>query len=374
MRGRSWLATPNSGMKNFYSRIVDLLEAKRTLALATVVEAEGSAPQKAGVSALFSEKGPILGTIGGGLVEARVQAQAPPAIKKGRSTISEMTLEDEIYESEGAICGGRVVILLDGRPGRDREAFRSLKNSLSGRRPGIMATLIEGPYSEEMIVSRHWLEKDSGTVGIQGSAAHLFATEIQEMFSETIVTQTKLVKKKSPSTPKENWIFLERQSPLPRLVIAGAGHIGQAVAHLASLLDFEVTVIDDRPDFANSERFPEADSIIVDDIGRAMLDFPLDPESSVVIVTRGHAKDAEALRSCIGRKAVYIGMIGSARKVALMRGSFIQNGWATPAEFDRVRAPIGLAIGSKSVEEIAVSIAAELILTRSRTREKERKG
>jgi xanthine dehydrogenase accessory factor len=374
MRGRSRLATPNSEMKNFYSRIVDLLEAKKTLALATVVEAEGSAPQKAGVSALFSEKRPILGTIGGGLVEARIQAQARPAIKKGRSTISEMMLEDEIYESDGAICGGRVVILLDGRPGRDRETFKSLKNSLSRRRPGILATLIEGPYSEDLAVSRYWLEKDREKAETQASAPPLFWPEIQEMFAGTIVIQTKLVKKKSPATRKDNWIFLERQSPLPRLAIAGAGHVGQAVAHLASLLDFEVTVIDDRPDYANPKRFPEADSIIVEDIGRAVLDFPLDTESYVVIVTRGHAKDAEALRSCIGRKVAYIGMIGSARKVALMRDSFIKNGWATPDEFDRVRAPIGLAIGSKSVEEIAVSIAAELVLARSRRREDERKG
>ncbi len=361
-------------MKNFYGRIGDRLEAKSELALATIIEAEGSAPQKAGASALLSENGLLLGTIGGGLVEARIQVETRQAINSGRPSISDMTLEDEIYEADGAICGGRVVILLDGRPGRDRETFKALKSSISLRHPGILATLIEAPHAQELVVSRYWLEKDRETVEIQAPALCLFNAEIRDMFAETIVTQTKLVKKTSPATRKENWVFLERQSPLPRLVIAGAGHIGQAVAHLAGLLDFEVTVIDDRPDYANPERFPEADSIIVNDIGSAILDFPVDSESYVVIVTRGHAKDADALRSSIGRKAAYIGMIGSARKVALMKDAFIGNGWASREELDRVRAPIGLAIGSKTVEEIAVSIAAELILARSRSREKEREG
>ncbi len=180
--------------------------------------------------------------------------------------------------------------------------------------------------------------------------------------------QPRLVKKVLPEDGQEIWAFLEPQAPLPRLVIAGAGHIGQALSGLGSLLDFEVTVIDDRSDFASRDRFPEADALIVEDIGRAIQELPLGPDSYVVIVTRGHARDADALRASIGRGAAYIGMIGSKRKVALMRENFVRNGWAKESDLDLVHSPVGLQIGSKTVGEIAVSIAAELVLVRSRAR------
>jgi xanthine dehydrogenase accessory factor len=152
---------------------------------------------------------------------------------------------------------------------------------------------------------------------------------------------------------------------LPRLVIAGAGHVGKALAHLGNLLDFEVMVIDDRPEFASQENVPDADGIVVGDIASAVKEIPDSPENYFVIVTRGHRNDAEALRAALGRGAAYVGMIGSRTKVDLMRREFLDKGWATEEEWGRVRAPIGLEIGSKTVEEIAVSIAAELVRVRA---------
>ena len=136
------------------------------------------------------------------------------------------------------------------------------------------------------------------------------------------------------------------------------------MCHLGSLLDFEVTVIDDRPEFANRERLPDADTIIVDDIGEAMRAVPISDDTYIVIVTRGHEKDADALRQCINSEAAYVGMIGSARKIKLMREKFLEEGWATSAQWNRIHAPIGVEIQSKTVQEIAVSIAAQLVLAR----------
>ena len=140
----------------------------------------------------------------------------------------------------------------------------------------------------------------------------------------------------------------------------------------ASLLDFSVTVIDDRPEFANAENVPEADEIVVGDIGEAIRRIEDSPENYFVIVTRGHQKDGEALRAAIGRPAAYIGMIGSRRKIEIMHCEFLESGWATAEEWDKVHAPIGIEIGSKTVEEIAVSIAAELVLVRSKRKERGR--
>jgi xanthine dehydrogenase accessory factor len=153
------------------------------------------------------------------------------------------------------------------------------------------------------------------------------------------------------------------------MLIAGAGHLGQALARQADWLGFEVTVIDDRAEFACRERFREGAALIVGDIGRAVREFPISTDTYVIIVTRGHGHDAEALRACIHSSAAYIGMIGSRNKVALMREHFLREGWASSEEWDRIHAPIGLKIGSRTVEEIAVSIAAELTQVRSRIRE-----
>ena len=159
--------------------------------------------------------------------------------------------------------------------------------------------------------------------------------------------------------------FVEPVRPLPRLIVAGAGHIGRAVARLGRLLDFSVTVIDDRAEFANAANVPDAAEIVVGGIGESVRAVGDAPDNYFVIVTRGHSKDAEALRAALGRPAAYVGMIGSRTKIGLMRREFLESGWATAEEWDRVRAPIGLDIGSKTVEEIAVSIAAELVRVRA---------
>ena len=148
------------------------------------------------------------------------------------------------------------------------------------------------------------------------------------------------------------------------LLIVGGGHVGQAVAAQASVVDFEVTVLDDRPEFTAPDLFPEGVATRCGTIAQEVAGFPFSPDTCVVIVTRSHRCDAEALAACLRQPAAYLGMIGSRRKVALMRQDFIESGKATAAEFDRVYAPIGLDIGSVTVPEIAASIVAQLIAVR----------
>ena len=159
-------------------------------------------------------------------------------------------------------------------------------------------------------------------------------------------------------------IYLEPVFPLPRLIIAGAGHIGKAVSHQGKLLGFEVTVIDDRAEFANPVNLPDADNIIVKDIGEAMREISKDKNTFIVIVTRGHGHDADALKPCIGSPAAYVGMMGSRVKVAKVHEEFIARGWATEEQWKKIFTPIGLDIDSKTIEEIAVSIAAQLVMVR----------
>jgi xanthine dehydrogenase accessory factor len=158
-------------------------------------------------------------------------------------------------------------------------------------------------------------------------------------------------------------VYLEVVEAKPVFLVVGGGHIGRSLAKLADFLDFHVAVIDDREEFANSERIPEADEVICDDYDAALDRFRIDANTSIVMVTRGHKQDELALRHCIGRGAGYVGMIGSKRRTATVLEHLAAEGF-DPAELARVRTPIGLDIGAETPEEIAISIMAEVIQLR----------
>jgi xanthine dehydrogenase accessory factor len=153
--------------------------------------------------------------------------------------------------------------------------------------------------------------------------------------------------------------------PYPTLLIFGAGHVAQPLAQMAALAGFRVIVVDDREEFANRERFPTADEVVVAEVAEAFGRAHVDEESYVVAVTRGHVMDEEVVAQALGTPARYIGMIGSRRKVAAVRERLRGRGFGE-ADLDRIHAPIGLDIGADTVEEIAVSIVAELVQERRR--------
>jgi xanthine dehydrogenase accessory factor len=159
-------------------------------------------------------------------------------------------------------------------------------------------------------------------------------------------------------------VLVEAVVPRPRLLIVGGGHVGQAVAAQASLVGFDIAVIDDREQFTRPAQFPAGSDLRCGVIGQQLTSASIDTDTYVVIVTRGHQHDADALAACLHSPAAYVGMIGSRRKVALMRQGFLDCGRVTAAEFDRVFAPIGLDIGAVTVPEIAISIVAQLIAVR----------
>ena len=329
-------------MKYSFPKIVETLAAGRGLVAATIVEAEGSTPQVPGATAVFSAAGLVAGTVGGGLLEARVEAAAGQALGDGKARLLTVRLDADPADLEGAICGGSAVVLVDPGVGGDRAVFERALEGFRKRRPGRLVTEVRPGRGDSVTVVRRFEEEGAAAAGEPGGGAVRWMKG-----SDGRMT------------------FVVPVLPLPRLVIAGAGHVGRAVARLGAGLDFSVTVIDDRPEFANAAGVPEADEVVVGGIGETLTAREVGPDDFVVIVTRGHEKDAEALRAVIGRPAAYIGMIGSRRKVELMRREFLERGWATAGEWARVRAPIGLAIGSKTVEEIAVSIAAELVQVRA---------
>jgi xanthine dehydrogenase accessory factor len=348
-------------MKNVYARLLDELKNKR-LVLATIVATKGSSPQVPGVSALFSEKGLLTGTLGGGILEARAEEKALESLQTGKSCLARFELYADMTSEEEAICGGEAIILFDAEPADHKIILQKMVQSLKNRKPGILVTHIQMIGDKIQKVFRSWIEK----VEIFGEEAEKqnlpFREDIKQAFS---TGKPVFLFDRDTSVEEGKNVYLEPQFPFSHLVIAGAGHVGQAIAHIGHLLDFEVTVVDDRPEFANKDIVPEADHIIVKDIGKAIDEMPKTADTYIVIVTRGHSHDADALKACITSDVAYIGMIGSGRKIALIREKFIDQGWATAPQFDRVYTPIGIDIQSKTVQEIAISIAAELVQVRN---------
>ncbi|MGI5836680.1 MAG: XdhC family protein [Chloroflexota bacterium] len=160
-------------------------------------------------------------------------------------------------------------------------------------------------------------------------------------------------------------LFLETLVPSPTLLIAGGGHIALPLCSIGKTLGFSVAVVDDRPDFANKERFPEADKVISGNFGQVLRSFPINSGTYVVIVTRGHSNDEEALRAVIDSNAAYVGMIGSSRKVKTIMGNLRESG-IPEEQLDRVFSPIGLDIAAETPAEIALGILAEIVHLRRR--------
>jgi xanthine dehydrogenase accessory factor len=160
-------------------------------------------------------------------------------------------------------------------------------------------------------------------------------------------------------------VYIEIRRPVQELVVVGAGHIAQPLAHLGALLGFQVTVIDDRPEFATRERFPSAEKVIRADFSDPFRETPLHTRSHVLLVTRGHKYDYACLIRALQMDPppAYIGMIGSRRRVRATYVQLLEEGIAH-ALLDRIHAPVGLDVGAETPEEIAVAVAAELIMVR----------
>jgi xanthine dehydrogenase accessory factor len=156
-------------------------------------------------------------------------------------------------------------------------------------------------------------------------------------------------------------LFVEVQRRPPTLIIVGAGHVAQPLATLGKLIDFEVVVIDDRPQYANKKRFPQADRVIAAPFRPTLHAWPIDADTFIVLVTRGHSHDVECLLEVIDSPARYIGMIGSKRRVQAVFDLLEQEQGISREKFDQIHAPIGLDIGAESPAEIGVCIIAEII-------------
>lgn len=349
--------------KNIYTELPDLFKCNVPCVVATVTETYGSTPQKPGSTAIFTERGLIAGTIGGGAVELSVTNKSASAIQNGKSAYLRFNLENDISEHHAAICGGGMNVLLDASPEKNLSTFLAMEKSYRKRNSGVLLTIIKNNGKEKLQIDRIWITKENFQE-IALSVNPEIAKQVYESLNRPTRGDCRVIPLENDTGENEHFAFAETIVPQPRLLITGAGHVGRALSHLGKLLDFEVIVWDDRSDYANKENIPDADQIISGTIYDSLDNFPVDKNTYIVIVTPGHKNDAEVLKTFIGSEAGYIGMIGSRNKISQVREKFLSQGWTTPEQWSKIYTPIGLEIHSKTVQEIAISIAAQLVLIR----------
>lgn len=338
-----------------FHSIAELLAGGESLVLATIISRSGSAPRDVGSRMVVRQNATIVGTIGGGILEARVQELAKEVFGHGRSVLKKYVLTAADASQMGMVCGGQVQMLLQfldaSRPGH-LELYREIGAAIEGRKQAWLIT--EVPSADEVLeVTAQYLVRSDGTV--RGDFEPRAALDLT---SQAGGGQPELVSYQGKQ------YLLESLCHAGTVYIFGAGHVSQQLASLTNLVGFSTVVLDDRQEFANRERFPTAEEVIViDSFERALEGLEINADSYLVLVTRGHAHDNTVLRQALGTKAGYIGMIGSRRKRDAVYDALGREGF-TRQDFDRVFSPIGLAIGAETPEEIAVSIVAELIQVR----------
>jgi xanthine dehydrogenase accessory factor len=342
-------------MRDLVHHLIGALEEGRELIVCQVVETRGSTPQKAGSMMIIDPVGGQAGTLGGGCVENEVKQKAIQQIGGNSAAVHSFLLDHDYAWADGLICGGKMVVLTQpARGAAPLGYFHTLGQVIDEGRGFTEAIVIDAEQPGDTAVGTRFLVDGEGRARAAWPDAAL-----PERLIEWIVPPAERPK---PSV-HHGFAFLPHW-PRIRLIVVGAGHVGQAVASLAASADFDVWVVDDRHQYANRERFPTAQELLVGPIEQILGNLAITPNTYALIVTRGHGHDQEALHHLAPTPAAYVGLIGSRRKIRLIFESLREAG-ISDSDLERVAAPVGLEIGSQTVPEIAISIVAELIARRN---------
>ncbi|MBI2855416.1 MAG: XdhC family protein [Chloroflexi bacterium] len=338
----------------------NLLAKGEPFVIATVIDTKGSTPQKPGAKLLVRQDGSGVGTLGGGCVEGDIWFAAKMILSEGgESTVRDYLLNEDIAAREGLVCGGTMYFLID--PVREFGDLTSpvskIVDAYDGGSSIGQATLLKPSKSKGKVGDKLFLETNGAISGSLGDPQRNqeAATALRNLMDYGRV--------KSLRTQDGAQVFLEGYTTPASVVIAGGGHIGKSLAPLVKMLGLRLYVVDDRPEFANKVRFPQADGVVVAEYHEGLKQLDIRPNTAVIVATRGHREDDLALEAAARSPAGYVGLVGSRRKTILIYQELLKNG--LPLErIQAIHAPIGLDIGAKTPEEIAVSIVSEIVAFR----------
>ena len=378
-------------MRELYARMAELEREGRRFAVATVVRTIGSTPQVVGAKLLVDDLGRVSGTLGGGCVEGDAFEEAKRILAGGEASLREYELTEDLAWDTGLVCGGTMWIHVE--PGDSalkvggRDLLGDVLAASAGGKPVVLATLlrrtkkhaaapgrsavpdgsatpgrsaatagpttISEPVTEFAPAGRLFVETDGRRTGTLGDAA--LDARAREAAAEALRRGTA----RTAALGDDLELLVEPVLAKPRLVIAGGGHVALALARMAGLLEYEITVVEDRAEYAERERFPAGVEIAQGEIAPTLEALGVGWNTFIVIATRGHKMDAHCLRAAVKSDARYVGLLGSKRKTVLIAKMLRDEG--VPEERLRaVHAPIGLDLGGRTPAEIALSVLAEM--------------
>ncbi|MBC3887193.1 molybdenum dehydrogenase [Acetobacterium paludosum] len=332
-----------------------ILDDNECLVLATILEKSAAAPRSEGTKMIIKQDLTIEGSIGGGLIEAMIIKSAAKVFKEKKFRVENFLLSSKEVVSLGTAGGGNLKILLEYVNYRDRifeDFYGELISYREKKTDFVIITKIPEAGGESL---EKWICTETALFGSESEELLSLIKDIRENFSTMKYREAYL---------QDETYFVELFFTNENVLIIGAGHIGKVLADFCKILGFYVVVVDDREEFANIQRFKTADEVIVIDSFERVIDqVKIDQHSFVVIVTRGHVYDKDVLAQMLSTDAQYIGMIGSRSKRNQAYQSLLEEGF-TYKDLERVYSPIGLPIHGETPEELAVSIAAEMIQVR----------
>ncbi|MFQ5674349.1 MAG: XdhC family protein [bacterium] len=343
-------------MKEVIEEANQLVQKGEPCVLATVVRTKGMTPQKAGAKQLIRKDGSSVGTLGGGCVEGDIWFYAKQMLQeKSGPQFREYYLNEDIAAKDGLICGGTMYFFLDPIC-QDNEFMpfaKEIVEAYGGGSPVALATVVNSP-NKDVLGKKMLIRKDGSTAGSLGNKS--FRAKVAKVGKKIATFGENVTLVDDDGTE----VYIEGFTTPPILVIMGGGHVGRAVYNLATTLGFRIYIVDDRPEYSNKERFPQAVETVVADFAQGLDAIPVNLNTFILVATRGHRYDDAATQAAIQTQARYIGLLGSKRKNLMIFRDLVRN--KIPVErIQEINAPVGLNIGALTPEELAVSIMAEII-------------
>ncbi len=350
-------------MESLTQEILDSLNQKIPFALATIISHKGSTPRTSGSKMMVFADRRIFGTIGGGLVEARVMDACIEMLSRPQCKILEFTLDQELKDGLDMVCGGNLTVWIetfDSSPSLI-QIFSSMAHRETAGKKAVLISKING-FSGSTFTTDKCLVLPDGTIqGLNMVPKALFDDICDNRFSGA-----------APTIHRQGLdeFIIEPSLARDTIYIMGAGHVGFQLGKIAHLTEFRTVVVDDRSEFANPERFEHAASVrVVETFTHVFDDLPVDQNAYIVILTRGHLHDQTVLEGALKTDAAYIGMIGSSQKRNQIYGNLLEKG-VSQETLDQVYSPVGLDINSETPAEIAVSIIGQIIQVRAQMRDR----
>jgi xanthine dehydrogenase accessory factor len=346
-------------MQEVFREAVNRLADDEPVVLATVVKTTGSTPQKPGAKLLVRKDGTGTGTLGGGCVEGDIWYAAKQLINDGTGAeYREYELNEDLAADDGLVCGGTMYFLIDPvyKPEDYLPFAREIEGAYSGQGAVALASVVKSSNNSK-IGDKLFVRENGQTVGSIGDiklnkSVVSNALELMIHGNNTYVVD-----------PDGTEYFIEAYTTPPQLVICGGGHVSKAISSLAKPLGFRLFITDDRLEFANTDRFPEADIVINNTPEKSLLELPINLNTFIVVATRGHRYDNTALLAAANTNAKYVGLMGSKRKTILIYEDLLREGISIK-RLAEIRSPVGLDIKARTPEEIAISIIAEVLMFR----------